>query len=101
MRSLLKSAPQTVHLLRRSFSSSSVFLNDIDPSELNMSRQDEISSGILKKVNDLVQRHKLISDKFDADQKVVDFEHPNDLFSLLPLEISSGGCSDEELERIR
>ena len=65
-----------------------------------MNREEEISSEILRKVSDLVQKHKLISDKFDHSQKVVDFEHPNELFSLLPLEISAGGCSDQELESI-
>jgi len=65
-----------------------------------MSREDQISSEILRKVTDLVQKHKLISDKFDDSQKVVDFEHPSELFSLLPLEISPQGCSDQELETI-
>ena len=47
------------------------------------------------------QKHKLISDKFDDQQKVVEFEHPDDLFKLLPLDISKAGCSDAELKSIR
>ena len=111
MRSSLKNLTETVRSLRRHlvtvrcFSSEAASLNNLNHSELHgelkMSREDQISSGILKVVTDLVQKHKLISDKIDVDQKVVDFEHPKDLFSLLPLEISPGGCSDEELERIR
>ena len=111
MRPLVKNVTETVRSLRRHlvtvrcFSSGAASPNNLNHSdlntELNMSREDKISSGILKVVTDLVQKHNLISDKFDVDQKVVDFEHPKDLFSLLPLEITPGGCSDEELERIR
>ena len=31
----------------------------------------------------------------------VEFEHPEDLFKLLPLEISKVGCSEAELKSIR
>ena len=66
-----------------------------------MDPEDKISSQILSTVSDLVQKHKLISDKCDDQQKVVEFEHPGDLFKLLPLEISKLGCSDAELKSIR
>ena len=33
--------------------------------------------------------------------KVVDFVHPSELQSLLPLAIGREGCGDDELERIR
>ena len=106
MKSLLKRLPDSVELFGRAvvrgvrgLSMSSV--NDIKPSELTMDREDKISSQILTTVSDLVQKHKLISDKFDDQQKVVEFEHPQDLFKLLPLDISKAGCSDAELKRIR
>ena len=104
MKSLLKRLPDSVELIRRAGvrgvrGLSSV--NDIKPSELTMDREDNISSQILTTVSDLVQKHKLISDKFDLHEKVVEFEHPEDLFKLLPLEISKLGCSDAELKSIR
>ena len=104
MNSFMKRLPDSAQLLRRAGvrgvrGLSSV--NDIKPSELTMDREDKISSQILTTVSDLVQKHKLISDKFDHHQKVVEFEHPEDLFKLLPLEISQMGCSDAELKSIR
>ena len=58
-------------------------------------------SVILQKINELVQKHKLLSDHYDISKKVVDFEHPEDLRKLLPLTIDRKGVSNDELERIR
>ena len=103
MKFFLKRLSDSVELLRRAGvrvrGVSSV--NVIKPSELTMDREDNISSQILTTVSELVQKHKLLSDKFDPKQKVVEFEHPADLFKLLPLEITESGCSEEELKRIR
>ena len=103
MKFFLKRLSDSVELLRRAGvrvrGLSSV--NVIKPSELTMDREDNISSQILTTVSDLVQKHKLISDKFDLKEKVVEFEHPEDLFKLLPLEISKVGCSEAELKSIR
>ena len=103
MKFFLKRLSDSVELLRRAGvrvrGLSSV--NVIKPSELTMDREDNISSQILTTVSDLVQKHKLISDKFDLEEKVVEFEHPEDLFKLLPLEISKVGCSEAELKSIR
>lgn len=101
----MKRLPGSLELLRRAGGVRGVrglaAVNDIKPSELTMDREDKISSQILTTVSDLVQKHKLISDKFDDQQKVVEFEHPEDLFKLLPLDISKAGCSDAELKSIR
>ena len=104
MKSFMKRLPGSAELLRRAGVRGVrglASVNDIKPSELTMDREDKISSQILTTVNDLVQKHKLISDKFDDQQKVVEFEHPQDLFKLLPLDISKAGCSDAELKSIR
>ena len=101
MNSFTKRLPGSAQLLRRAGVRGLASVNDLKPSELTMEREENISSQILTTVSDLVQKHKLISDKFDHQQKVVDFEHPDDLFKLLPLEISEAGCSDAELKSIR
>ena len=59
------------------------------------------SSEILERINNIVQRHALVSDKYDTSNKVVDFEHPKDLFNVLPLEIGRDGLGDQEMEQIR
>ena len=59
------------------------------------------SEDILDKINQIVHKHQLISDSYDVTKKVVDFEHPNDLFKLLPLDIEKTGLDDQELEGIR
>ena len=59
------------------------------------------SSQILDRINNIVQRHALVSDKYDTNNKVVEFEHPKNLFKLLPLEIGRDGLGDQELEQIR
>ena len=59
------------------------------------------SSQILERINNIVQRHSLVSDKYDTSNKVVDFEHPKDLFNLLPLDIGRDGLGDQEMEQIR
>ena len=59
------------------------------------------SSQILDRINNIVQRHTLVSDKYDTNNKVVEFEHPKNLFKLLPLEIGRDGLGDQELEQIR
>ena len=59
------------------------------------------SSQILDRINNIVQRHSLVSDKYDTSKKVVDFEHPKDLFNLLPLGIRRDGLGDQEMEQIR
>ena len=59
------------------------------------------SSQILDRINNIVQRHALVSDKYDTTNKVVEFEHPKNLFKLLPLEIGRDGLGDQELEQIR
>ena len=59
------------------------------------------SSQILERINNIVQRHALVSDKYDTGNKVVEFEHPKDLFTLLPLEIGKEGLGDQEMEQIR
>ena len=59
------------------------------------------SSQILERINNIVQRHALVSDKYDTSNKVVDFEHPKDLFNVLPLEIGRDGLGDQEMEQIR
>ena len=59
------------------------------------------SSQILDRINNIVQRHALVSDKYDTGNKVVEFEHPKDLFNLLPLEIGKEGLGDQEMEQIR
>ena len=59
------------------------------------------SSQILERINNIVQRHALVSDKYDTGNKVVEFEHPKDLFNLLPLEIGKEGLGDQEMEQIR
>ena len=59
------------------------------------------SSQILERINNIVQRHALVSDKYDTNNKVVDFEHPKDLFNVLPLEIGRDGLGDQEMEQIR
>ena len=59
------------------------------------------SSQILDRINNIVQRHALVSDKYDTSNKVVEFEHPKDLFNLLPLEIGKEGLGDQEMEQIR
>ena len=58
------------------------------------------ASHILDTVTELVQRHALVADKYDAANKVVQFEHPRDLFSVLPLDIGREGTDDQELEKI-
>jgi len=65
-----------------------------------MANNNEMASAILQKVNEIVQKNKLLSDKYDVNKKVVDFEHPKDLQNLLPLDIGKAGVSDEELEKI-
>ena len=65
-----------------------------------MSSDNERTSHILDIVNNLVQKHKLIPDKYDANTKVVEFEHPRDLFGILPLDIGKGGVDDKQLEEI-
>ena len=67
---------------------------------MSSSNSDRVSD-ILDKINNLVQREELISDKYDVSKKVVDFEHPKDLFQVLPLDIGQKGVSDQELEKIR
>ena len=101
MKSFMKRLPDSAQLLGRAGVRGLSSVNDIKPSELTMEPEDKISSQILTTVSDLVQKHKLISDKFDPQEKVVEFEHPDDLFKLLPLEISQAGCSDAELKSIR
>ena len=59
------------------------------------------SSEILERINNIVQRHALVSDKYDTSNKVVDFEHPKDLFNVLPLEIGRDGLGDQEMDQIR
>jgi len=66
---------------------------------MSSSNNDNVSD-ILVKINNLVQREALISDKYDVSKKVVDFEHPKDLFQVLPLDIGQKGVSDQELEKI-
>merc|ERR1712156_1389304 len=58
------------------------------------------TSGVLARVAELVQRERLVSDKYDKTQKVVDFLHPDELRAALPLSIGRQGCSDEELQEI-
>merc|ERR1711936_860627 len=60
----------------------------------------EEASGVLARVAELVQRERLVSDKYDKTQKVVDFLHPEDLRAALPLSIERQGCGEEELQRI-
>merc|ERR1712088_743070 len=60
----------------------------------------EEASGVLARVAELVQRERLVSDKYDKRQKVVDFLHPDELRTGLPLAIGRQGCGEEELERI-
>lgn len=60
----------------------------------------ERTSHILDCVNNIVQRHKLIPDKYDVNNKVVQFEHPKDLFKMLPLDIGKEGVDDQKLEEI-
>lgn len=48
----------------------------------------------------MVQKHKLVSDLYSRDERVVDFEHPEDLFSILPLDIAREGMTDGEMEKI-
>ena len=64
-----------------------------------MNDQDR-TSNILDTINNIVQRHKLVPDKYPLDNKVVDFEHPKDLFKELPLNIEKHGLGDKELEKI-
>ena len=66
-----------------------------------MEKNTEVASAILQKVTDIVQKNKLLSDHYDTDKKVVDFEHPNELQKLLPLDIGRDGISDDELAKIR
>jgi len=65
-----------------------------------MSRDTEVTSAILQKVSEIVQKNKILSEHYDVSNKVVDFEHPKDLQKLLPLDIAKEGVSDEELEKI-
>jgi len=58
------------------------------------------ASGVLARVAELVQRERLVSDKYDKTKKVVDFLHPDELRAALPLSIGRQGCSDEELQEI-
>ena len=58
------------------------------------------TSDILDTINNIVQRHKLLPDKYPSENKVVDFEHPKDLFNVLPLSIEKQGLDDKELEKI-
>merc|ERR1712088_879169 len=60
----------------------------------------EEASGVLARVAELVQRERLVSDKYDKTQKVVDFLHPEELRAALPLTIERQGCSEEELQSI-
>merc|ERR1719402_954479 len=60
----------------------------------------EEASGVLARVAELVQRERLVSDKYDKSQKVVDFLHPEELRAALPLTIERQGCSEEELQSI-
>ena len=60
----------------------------------------ERTSHILDCVNNIVQKHKLIPDKYDDNNKVVQFEHPKDLFNILPLDIGKEGVDDKQLEEI-
>ena len=66
-----------------------------------MSSSAQETSAILAKINDIVQKNKLLSEHYDISNKVVDFEHPKDLQTLLPLDIGKEGVSDAELEKIR
>jgi len=66
-----------------------------------MEKDTKVASAILEKVNDIVQKHKLLSDHYDTEKKVVDFEHPKDLQKLLPLDIEREGISDDALVKIR
>jgi len=65
-----------------------------------MEKETEVASAILQKVTEIVQKNKLLSDHYDTDKKVVDFEHPHDLQKLLPLDIGRDGISDKELAKI-
>merc|ERR1712156_560830 len=58
------------------------------------------TSGVLARVAELVQQERLVSDKYDKTQKVVDFLHPDELRAALPLSIEGHGCSDEEIQKI-
>merc|ERR1719370_185412 len=55
---------------------------------------------ILERVLRLVQNERLISDKHGSNGKVVDFLDPAEMMSLLPLDIDSKGCNDEEMQKI-
>jgi len=59
-----------------------------------MSSSAQETSAILAKVNEIVQKNKLLSEHYDISNKVVDFEHPKDLQTLLPLDIGREGVSD-------
>ena len=65
-----------------------------------MSQDESRTSRILDTINNIVQRHKLIPDKYDVSNKVVEFEHPSDLFNILPLNIGAEGTDDKTLEEI-
>jgi len=58
------------------------------------------ASSILARVAELVQRERLISDKYDSKAKTVDFLHPEELRTALPLAIGRQGCGEEELQKI-
>jgi len=65
-----------------------------------MSQDESRTSHILDTINNIVQRHKLIPDKYDVSNKVVEFEHPSDLFNILSLNIGAEATDDKTLEEI-
>lgn len=74
---------------------------DVQSSAMSDSKiTTEKTSEILEMINRLVQEHKLLSNKFNTNEKVVKFKHPHQLEEILPLEISQDGLSDQQLEQI-
>jgi len=60
----------------------------------------EPESPILQNILEIVESQKLISDKHGSSSKVVDFQHPSELFEKLPLTIGDEGLSDDEMKKI-
>merc|ERR1711892_230432 len=65
-----------------------------------ITRAMEPESQILQNILEIVESQKLISDKHGSSSKVVDFQHPSELFEKLPLTIGDEGLSDDEMKKI-
>jgi len=64
------------------------------------SSDSAVTSSILEAINKLVQDQRLVSDKYDITEKIINFKHPKELEEILPLAIQKDGLNDLQLEEL-